>query len=67
MLSQEAAGHALAAAGVGAADLDAIVFATVSPDRLLPSTACDLQALLGAERAAAFDVGAACARLHLRD
>jgi 3-oxoacyl-[acyl-carrier-protein] synthase-3 len=61
MLSQEAASHAMAVAGVGAGDLDAIVFATVTPDRLLPSAACDLQALIGAERAAAFDVGAACA------
>jgi len=60
MLSQEAAGHAMAAAGVTAAELDTIVCATVSPDRLLPSTACDLQALLGAENAAAFDIGAAC-------
>jgi 3-oxoacyl-[acyl-carrier-protein] synthase-3 len=60
MLSQEAAGHAMAAAGVTAAELDSIVCATVSPDRLMPSTACDLQALLGAENAAAFDIGAAC-------
>ncbi len=60
MLSQEASRRALAAAGVGAGELDAIVVATVSPDRLMPSTACDLQALLGAERAAAFDIGAAC-------
>ena len=60
MLSQEAAGHAMAAAGVTAAELDSIVCATVTPDRLLPSTACDLQALLGAENAAAFDIGAAC-------
>ena len=36
------------------------MLATASPDRLLPSTACDLQALLGAENAAAFDIGAAC-------
>ena len=36
--------------GVTAAELDAIVLATASPDRLLPSTACDLQALLGAEQ-----------------
>jgi 3-oxoacyl-[acyl-carrier-protein] synthase III len=43
------------------ADLDAIVYATASPDRLLPSQACDLQAILGAKNAAAFDVGAACA------
>jgi 3-oxoacyl-[acyl-carrier-protein] synthase-3 len=61
MLSQEAAGQAMAVAGVGAGDLDSIVFATVTPDRLLPSAACDLQALIGAERAAAFDIGAACA------
>jgi 3-oxoacyl-[acyl-carrier-protein] synthase-3 len=60
MLSREASDRALAAAGVTAAELDAIVLATASPDRLLPSTACDLQALLGAENAAAFDIGAAC-------
>jgi 3-oxoacyl-[acyl-carrier-protein] synthase-3 len=42
-------------------DVDAIVYATASPDRLLPSQACDLQAILGAKNAAAFDVGAACA------
>jgi 3-oxoacyl-[acyl-carrier-protein] synthase-3 len=41
--------------------VDAIVYATASPDRLLPSAACDLQAILGAKNAAAFDVGAACA------
>jgi 3-oxoacyl-[acyl-carrier-protein] synthase-3 len=60
MLSQEAAEQAMAAAGVTAAQLDSIVCATVSPDRLLPSLACDLQALIGAENAAAFDIGAAC-------
>ena len=60
MLSQEASESAMQRAGVTAADLDAIVLATASPDRLLPSTACDLQALLGADRAAAFDIGAAC-------
>ena len=36
------------------------MLATATPDRLLPSTACDLQALLGADNAAAFDIGAAC-------
>ncbi len=60
MLSHEASLRALTAAGVAPAELDAIVLATASPDRLLPSTACDLQALLGAENAAAFDIGAAC-------
>jgi 3-oxoacyl-[acyl-carrier-protein] synthase III len=60
MLSRDAAVRALAVAGVAAPELDAIVLATASPDRLLPSTACDLQALLGADHAAAFDIGAAC-------
>jgi 3-oxoacyl-[acyl-carrier-protein] synthase III len=60
MLSHEAALIALQRAGVTPAELDSIVLATASPDRLLPSTACDLQALLGAENAAAFDIGAAC-------
>jgi 3-oxoacyl-[acyl-carrier-protein] synthase III len=59
-LSREASERALAAAGVTPAQVDAIVLATASPDRLLPSTACDLQALIGAENAAAFDIGAAC-------
>ncbi|HEU5040859.1 MAG TPA: beta-ketoacyl-ACP synthase III [Gemmatimonadales bacterium] len=60
MLSREASEKALARAGVTPEELDVIVLATASPDRLLPSTACDLQALLGATNAAAFDVGAAC-------
>ncbi len=46
--------------GLAPLDIDAIVMGTATPDRLLPSTACDLQALLGAKNAAAFDVGAAC-------
>jgi 3-oxoacyl-[acyl-carrier-protein] synthase-3 len=46
--------------GLTPLDLDAIVYATASPDRLLPSQACDLQAIMGAKNAAAFDVGAAC-------
>jgi 3-oxoacyl-[acyl-carrier-protein] synthase-3 len=60
MLSRDASERAMAAAGVTPAQLDAIVLATASPDRLLPSTACDLQALIGAENAAAFDISAAC-------
>jgi 3-oxoacyl-[acyl-carrier-protein] synthase-3 len=60
MLSREASEIALERAGVSPAELDSIVLATASPDRLLPSTACDLQALLGADNAAAFDVSAAC-------
>jgi 3-oxoacyl-[acyl-carrier-protein] synthase-3 len=60
MLSHEASEKALSRAGLTAADLDAIVLATATPDRLLPSTACDLQALLGADKAVAFDISAAC-------
>jgi 3-oxoacyl-[acyl-carrier-protein] synthase III len=60
MLSCEASVKALDQAGLTAKDIDAIVLATATPDRLLPSTACDLQALLGADQAAAFDISAAC-------
>ncbi|HQR18655.1 MAG TPA: beta-ketoacyl-ACP synthase III [Gemmatimonadales bacterium] len=59
-MSRDASLRALAAAGLGPEDLHGIVLATATPDRLLPSTACDLQALLGARNAAAFDVSAAC-------
>jgi len=60
MLSCEASMKALDQAGLTPQDLDSIVLATATPDRRLPSTACDLQALLGADRAAAFDISAAC-------
>ncbi|HET6796664.1 MAG TPA: beta-ketoacyl-ACP synthase III [Gemmatimonadales bacterium] len=59
-LSCEASVKALERAGVDPKDLDTIVLATATPDRLLPATACDLQALLGADEAAAFDISAAC-------
>jgi 3-oxoacyl-[acyl-carrier-protein] synthase-3 len=52
--------QAMDRAGVHAGELDAIVLSTATPDRLLPSTAVDLQAQLGATRAAAFDLSAAC-------
>jgi 3-oxoacyl-[acyl-carrier-protein] synthase-3 len=47
-------------AGVHAGEVDLIVVSTATPDRLLPATACDMQALLGANNAAAFDISAAC-------
>lgn len=59
-MAKGAAEQAMARAGITALDLDAIIVATATPDRLLPSTACYLQALLGAEKAAAFDLSAAC-------
>jgi 3-oxoacyl-[acyl-carrier-protein] synthase-3 len=51
---------AMLRAGVLPGEIDAIVLSTATPDRLLPSTAVDLQAELGAGRAAAFDISAAC-------
>lgn len=56
-----AAEKALASAGVAAPDIDMIVVATGSPDMIWPSTACLIQAKLGAVRASAFDIQSACA------
>ena len=55
-----AARHALESAQIDPQDIDQIIVATTTPDRILPSCACTLQAKLGARRAAAFDVFAAC-------
>lgn len=55
-----AARRAMAEAGIRADQLDMILLSTATPDRLLPSTACDLQALLGAHNAAAYDFATAC-------
>ncbi len=59
-LSADAARIAMKAAGVTAPELDVIILGTASPDRLLPATAVEVQAALGATRAAAFDLSAAC-------
>lgn len=59
-LSLQAANRALQDAGITADELDLIIVATVTPDMAFPSTACLLQDALGAKRAAAFDVSAAC-------
>jgi 3-oxoacyl-[acyl-carrier-protein] synthase-3 len=59
-LALEAARAALDQAGVTASDLDLIIMATITPDTSCPSGACWLQAKLGASRAVAFDVVAAC-------
>ena len=59
-LCRDASLRAMARAGISAEELDVIVLGTITPDRRLPSTACELQALLGARRASAFDVVAAC-------
>ena len=55
-----AATAALTRAGIKASDLDAVIVATATPDHIIPSTGCYLQALIGADKAAAFDISAAC-------
>lgn len=59
-LGAEAARKALAAAGVDASEVDAVIVATATPDSAFPSTAVRIQALLGMERGFGFDVSAAC-------
>ncbi len=59
-LAVDAARAALNMAGVTAGELDIIISATVTQDRLLPNLSCELQAALGADRAFAFDINAAC-------
>ncbi len=59
-LAYEAAKSALKRAGLKPKDLDLIIVASVTPDMPFPSTACILQAKLGAKDAAALDVNAAC-------
>ena len=52
--------EAIKRAGIRPHDIDLILCATVTPDQLLPSTACLIQAQLGANKAAAMDIVAAC-------
>ena len=59
-LATRAAQAALDNAGVTAADIDLIIVATSTPDFVFPSTACLVQAELGAKGGAAFDVQAVC-------
>lgn len=59
-LAYEASLRAIEAAGITADQLDLIIVATVTPDMFFPSTACLLQERLGAKKAAAFDLSAAC-------
>jgi 3-oxoacyl-[acyl-carrier-protein] synthase-3 len=59
-LASEAAKDAIDFAGIEAKEIDLIIVATSTPDFLYPSTACMVQAALGANNAAAFDLEAAC-------
>lgn len=56
----EAAKRALKNAGMQAQELELIIVGTITGDYVTPSTACEVQAALGAHKAVAFDVNAAC-------
>jgi len=60
MFAVRAARQAIERAGLQVEDIDLLLCATVSPDQILPSTGCIIQAELGANKAAAMDVVAAC-------
>ena len=59
-LALAASRQALSAAGIAPHEVDLIVLATTTPDMIFPSTACILQAKLGAKNGPAFDVQAVC-------
>ena len=60
MFAVRAAKQAIERAGLEPMDIDLLLCATVSPDQILPSTGCIIQAELGAHKAAAMDIVAAC-------
>jgi len=59
-LAEHAARDAIDAAGIKLEDVDLIIIATTTPDRVFPSTACLLQQRLGIHGCAAFDIQAVC-------
>lgn len=59
-MASKAARIAMERAGVTAEEIDLIIVATITPDMMFPSTACLVQQKIGANRAAAFDIEAAC-------
>ena len=60
MMGTEAARRALADAGAGADDVDAVILATSTPDQAFPATALRVQAALGIGQGFGFDLSAAC-------
>ena len=60
-LAEQASRNAIEAAGIDASEIDLIVFATSTPDKIFPSSACILQARLDIHGCPAFDVQAVCA------
>ena len=59
-MGAKAALKAIEKAGITATDIDLVLCATLTPDYIFPSTACMIQALIGAKEAAALDIQAAC-------
>jgi 3-oxoacyl-[acyl-carrier-protein] synthase-3 len=59
-MATKAAQKALEQAGIAAADIELIIVATITPDTFTPATACYVQQNLGANKAVAFDISAAC-------
>lgn len=59
-MSVQAAKNALLDAGMQASELELIIVGTVTGDEVTPSTACEVQAAIGAAAAVAFDMNAAC-------
>jgi 3-oxoacyl-[acyl-carrier-protein] synthase-3 len=60
LFAVRAARQAIERAKVDPAEIDLLICATVTPDQILPSTGCLIQTELGAHKAAAFDLAAAC-------
>ena len=59
-LAEKAALNAIQASGINKADIDLIIVATTTPDRVFPSTACLVQQRLDIHGCTAFDVQAVC-------
>ena len=59
-MATKAAIEAIKDAGISSEEIDFIVCGTCSPDNFLPSTACEIQAEIGAVNATCFDLSAAC-------
>lgn len=59
-LAEKAARNAIESAGIDISEIDLIIVATTTPDRIFPSTACLVQQRLGIHGCAAFDVQAVC-------
>ena len=59
-LAYEAAKKAISDANIQSSEIDLIVVATTTPDKIFPSTACILQKKLGIDECAAFDIQAVC-------